>query len=247
MLSRGDQSLSERLDKILFERGLVSSRSQAKSLIEKGDVQVDGIIVKKAGQIISTEAQIEVLGPLFVGRGAFKLLRALEEFTLEIQEKVYLDVGASTGGFTEVLLENGASKVFAIDVGRDQLAQKLRNDQRVINLEGHNIKDITSLEELADGAVVDLSFISLTKVLSSISSLLKPQADLIALIKPQFEAGPDRIPKDGIIKNEALRNTILEEVLKFATENGWRLLKHIPSPIEGKAGNKEFLAHFRKV
>jgi len=239
--------VSERLDKILFERGLVSSRSQAKSLIEKGDVLVDGKVVKKAGSLVLESSKIEVSGPQFVGRGAFKLLKALEEFSPEVKGKVFLDVGASTGGFTEVLLEKGALKVYSIDVGRDQLAQKLREDPRVINLEGHNIKEITSLEELADGAVVDLSFISLTKVLASIEGLLKPEGDLIALIKPQFEAGPERIPKDGIIIDGRVREEVLSEVLSFARLNGWRLLSHIPSPIEGKAGNKEFLAHFKKA
>lgn len=239
--------MSDRLDKVLFEKGLVSSRSQAKSLIEKGDVHVDGVVITKAGALVSRDSLIEVQGPRFVGRGAFKLLKALEEFSPVIRDKIYLDVGASTGGFTEVLLENGAAKVYAIDVGRDQLAQKLRLDPRVINLEGQNIKDISGLEELADGAVVDLSFISLTKVLASISSLLKSDADLIALIKPQFEAGPERIPKDGIIKSDSIREEILCEVLDFATGNGWKLLKHIPSPIEGKAGNKEFLAHLKKI
>jgi 23S rRNA (cytidine1920-2'-O)/16S rRNA (cytidine1409-2'-O)-methyltransferase len=239
--------LSQRLDKILHERALVSSRSQAKSLIEKGDVLVDGEVVRKAGALISQEASIEVVGPQFVGRGAFKLLKALEEFSPEVTAKIYLDIGASTGGFTEVLLERGVAKVYAIDVGRGQLAQKLRDDPRVINLEGHNIKDIEALDELADGAVVDLSFISLTKVLSAISRLLKPQADLIVLIKPQFEAGPERIPKDGIIKSDVIRNEILTEVLEYATKNNWILQKQIPSPIEGKAGNKEFLAHFIKA
>lgn len=239
--------MSERLDKLIFERGLVSTRSQAKSLIEKGDVKVDGVVIKKAGALVSENSAIEVIGPRFVGRGAFKLLKALEEFNPEIRNKIFLDVGASTGGFTEVLLENGASKVYAIDVGRDQLATKLRLDPRVVNLEGQNIKNLSSLDELADGAVVDLSFISLTKVLSAISTLLKPEGELIALIKPQFEAGPERIPKDGIIKDERVREEILSEVLQYAEKNGWSLLKKIPSPIEGKAGNKEYLAHFKKT
>lgn len=238
--------MSERLDKILLERGLVSSRSQAKSLIEKGDVLVDGSVLTKAGALISPAAQISVTAPLFVGRGAFKLLRALEVFPVITQERVFLDVGASTGGFTEVLLERGAKKVYAIDVGRDQLAQKLRSDPRVTNLEGTNIKDLATLDELGDGAVVDLSFISLTKVLSSIARLLKPEADLIALVKPQFEAGPARIPKDGILKSDEIRDEILSEVLAFAEGNGWKKLGVIPSPIEGKAGNKEFLAHLRR-
>lgn len=238
--------MKERADKVLFDRGLVSSRSQAKSLIENGDVSVNGLKIKKAGELISPDAEISVPTLQFVGRGALKLEKALSEFTIPVTGKVFLDVGASTGGFTEVLLHGGAEKVYAIDVGHDQLARKLLDDSRVINMEGTNIKDLTSLPELADGAVMDLSFISITKILGNVSNLLKPDADLIVLIKPQFEAGRDRTPKDGVIKDSKLQETVLNEVLDFARGNGWVVKATIDSPIEGKAGNKEFLSWFRK-
>ena len=233
--------MKERADKVLADLKLVSSRSQAKSLIEKGDVLVQGVILKKASELISPEDKIEIKVPLFVGRGAFKLERALDEFHLSVKGLVCLDVGASTGGFTEVLLMRGASKVYAIDVGHDQLAVKLKEDDRVINMEGTNIRDLTSLPELGDGAVMDLSFISITKVLEQVKNLVKPEAFLVALVKPQFEAGIERLPKDGVVKDERVRQQILSEVISFALNSGWEHHRTIVSPIEGKSGNVEFL------
>lgn len=238
--------MKDRADKILADKGLVKTRSQAKSLIENGDVFLNGIAIKKAGEIIDSEALIEVRSQIFVGRGALKLEKAIQEFGLNPSSKVFLDVGASTGGFTEVLLNHGATKVYSIDVGHDQLDQKLRDDPRVINLEGTNIKDLSSLPELADGAVMDLSFISITKVLSAVKNLLRPQADLIVLVKPQFEAGRERLPRDGVIKDASVQEAVLKEVLDFAIQNGWEHLKTIDSPIEGKSGNKEFLSWFKR-
>lgn len=236
--------MKDRADKVLFDLKLVSSRSQAKSLIEKGNVTVDGIIIKKAGELIDPNAKIEITAELYVGRGAFKLEKALEVFKFPVKDLIFLDVGASTGGFTEVLLRNGAQKVYAIDVGHDQLAQKLKDDPRVINLEGTNIRELSELPELADGAVMDLSFISITKVLEHVYKLLRPGASLMALIKPQFEAGKERLPKDGVIKDSKVQEAVLAEVIAFATANGWQLIKQVDSPIEGKAGNREFIAHF---
>lgn len=233
--------LKDRADKILADLKLVASRSQAKSLIEKGDVVVNGSVLQKASELISSEDHIEIKSPLFVGRGAFKLEKALEVFPLQVKDLSIIDVGASTGGFTEVLLQNGARKVFAIDVGHDQLAQKLRDDERVINLEGTNIKDLSSLPELVDGAVMDLSFISMTKVLNSLHPLMKQGAFLIALVKPQFEVGPERLPKDGVVKDQKLRDQILKEVIEFSETHGWKHHESITSPIEGKSGNQEFL------
>jgi len=234
----------ERADKVLADLKLVASRSQAKSLIEKGDVLVDSQVLKKASELIHPESKIEITAPLFVGRGAFKLEKALEVFNITVKDKVFIDVGASTGGFTEVLLKEGAQKVYAIDVGHDQLAQKLKDDPRVINLKGTNIRDLTELPELADGAVMDLSFISITKVLSQVKNLLKKNAPLMALVKPQFEAGLDRLPKDGVVKDETIRQQILDEVILFATSNNWSHEKTILSPIQGKNGNVEFLVYF---
>jgi 23S rRNA (cytidine1920-2'-O)/16S rRNA (cytidine1409-2'-O)-methyltransferase len=236
--------VKERADKVLAEKGLVSTRSQAKSLIENGDVTVNGVVIKKAGELIDVDANIEVRSELYVGRGALKLEKALSEFGVPVSGKVFLDVGASTGGFTEVLLNHGATKVYAIDVGHDQLAPKIRTDSRVVNMEGTNIKEIDSLPELAHGAVMDLSFISITKVLDKVKELLHPGADLIALVKPQFEAGRERLPKDGVIKDKKVQDDVLREVNEFAIQTGWIYKGTIDSPIEGKSGNKEFLSWF---
>jgi 23S rRNA (cytidine1920-2'-O)/16S rRNA (cytidine1409-2'-O)-methyltransferase len=238
--------VKDRADKILAEKGLVSSRSQAKSMIEHGDVTVNGVVLKKAGDIIDSDAEIVINATQFVGRGALKLEKALAEFQVPVAGKVFLDVGASTGGFTEVLLNNGAVKVYSIDVGHDQLAEKLRNDSRVVNLEGTNIRELTELPELSDGAVMDLSFISITKVLDNVKILLKPSADLIALVKPQFEAGRERLPKDGVIKDRKVQEEVLNEVRDYAVKNGWIHHKTIDSPIEGKSGNREFLSWFTR-
>lgn len=239
--------MKDRADKVLTDKGLVASRSQAKSLIEKGDVSVNGIIIKKAGEIIDLDSEIVISAPLFVGRGAFKLEKALEEFKVNPKNMICADVGASTGGFTEVLLMNGALKVFAIDVGHGQLAKKLLDDSRVINMEGTNIRDLNGLPEAADLAVMDLSFISITKVLDQVSSLLKANGELIVLIKPQFEAGLERLPKDGVVKDERVRQEILKEVLDYATDHGWVHHQTIPSPIVGKTGNVEFLSHLSRL
>lgn len=238
--------MKDRLDKIISDRKLVASRSQAKSLIEKGDVTVNGKVVQKAGDLVDPESHIEVHAEIYVGRGAFKLKKALEEFKIGITDKIFLDVGASTGGFTEVLLAEGARLVYAIDVGRDQLAEKLRTDSRVKNMEGTNIKDLSELPDLADGAVMDLSFISITKVLSSVKRLLRPGGELIVLIKPQFEVGLERLPKDGVVKDEKLRREVLQGITTFAVNDGWTHHRTIVSPIEGKTGNVEFLAHFTR-
>lgn len=237
--------MKERADKVLTDLRLVPSRSQAKSLIEKGDVTVDGQILKKASELISPTAKIEINVPLFVGRGAFKLEKALEVFKIDVQDKIMLDVGASTGGFTEILLLKGASKIYAIDVGHDQLASKLKLNPKVINLEGINIKNLTNLPDLADGAVMDLSFISITKVLEQVKNLLKPNSFLVALIKPQFEAGVERLPKDGVVKEETVRAQIIDEVIQFAKNHGWIYIDTIVSPIQGKSGNVEFLVYFK--
>lgn len=239
--------MKERADKVMADRGLVSSRSQAKSLIEKGDVTVNGNVVRKAGELIDSEAEIVINAPLFVGRGAFKLQKALEEFQVNVQDVVCVDVGASTGGFTEVLLMNGARKVYAIDVGHGQLAQKLMDDSRVVNMENTNVRDISGLSEMAKLAVMDLSFISITKVLDNVSLLLAPKGELLVLIKPQFEIGKENLPKDGVVKDEEQRKKVLENVLEFARTHGWEVVKTVPSPIEGKSGNVEYLSHLKKI
>jgi len=239
--------MKERADKVMADQGLVVSRSQAKSLIEKGDVYIDGVPLKKAAELIDVTAMIEIKTPLYVGRGAFKLEKALEEFRVQVQDRVCIDVGASTGGFTEVLLLNGAQKVYAIDVGHGQLAQKLIQDKRVINLENTNIRELTKLPEGAQLAVMDLSFISITKVLNHVFHLLDDSGELIVLIKPQFEIGKEALPKDGVIKDIKMREGVLQNVLEFARENGWEIIHTITSPIEGKSGNVEYLSHLKKI
>jgi 23S rRNA (cytidine1920-2'-O)/16S rRNA (cytidine1409-2'-O)-methyltransferase len=239
--------VKERADKVLADKGLVSTRSKAKTLIENGEVLVNGKLLKKASDQIDSDSEIVINSQIFVGRGALKILKAFESFQVEVHQKIFLDIGASTGGFTEILLEKGALKVYAIDVGHDQLDPKLKSDSRVINLEGTNIRELNELPDLGDGAVVDLSFISVTKVLSNIFNLLKPDADLIVLVKPQFEAGRDRLPKDGVIKDPVVQQSVLDQVLNFAKGHGWVHLGTIDSPIEGKSGNKEFLAWFKKT
>lgn len=239
--------MKERADKVMADRGLVYSRSQAKSLIEKGDVTVNGNVVRKAGEMIDSEAEIVINAPLFVGRGAFKLKKAIEEFQIKINDYVCVDIGASTGGFTEVLLMNGARKVYAIDVGHGQLAQKLIDDPRVVNMENTNVRDLSGLPEPAKLAVMDLSFISITKVLGNVSSLLSLKGELLVLIKPQFEIGKENLPKDGVVKDEEQRKKVLENVLEFARANGWEVLSTVLSPIEGKSGNVEYLSHLKKI
>lgn len=238
--------MKERADKILTDRGLVTSRSQAKSLIEKGDVTFNGKVITKAGEMLDPSVEITLNAPAFVGRGAFKLEKALEVFKQSVKDKVLLDVGASTGGFTEILLREGATKVYAIDVGQDQLAQKIKDDPRVVNLNGTNIRDLHELPELAHGAVMDLSFISITKVLENVSKLLVPHGFLVALVKPQFEAGRERLPKDGVVKDPKVRADILKEVIEFSDNAGWKLLGSMESPIEGKNGNVEYLIQLEK-
>jgi 23S rRNA (cytidine1920-2'-O)/16S rRNA (cytidine1409-2'-O)-methyltransferase len=236
--------VKERADKVLVDQGLTSSRSQAKSLIEQGKVSCQGQLVKKAGELIPSDATISIAAQLYVGRGAFKLAAALSAFSIETSGKVFIDVGASTGGFTEVLLQQGVARVYAVDVGHGQLSAKLLSDPRVINLENTNIKELQSLPEPIDGAVMDLSFISILKVVDQLKQLLRPGAQLVALIKPQFEAGPERIPKDGVIKDPTLQQQIHDEVVTAMLSKGWLHHQSIPSPIEGKSGNKEFLGWF---
>lgn len=240
--------MKERIDRILEERNFVDTRSKAKTIIEKGLVEVDGKIITKAGEKILLDASIKILTEkIYVSRAAYKLIAAIEKFKPEIKNKVIADVGASTGGFTEVLLENGASRVYAIDVGHGQLHASLLNDARVINQEGINIKYPHELPEKVDFAVTDLSFISLRLVLDNIFNLIKADGYLIALIKPQFEAGKDRMGKDAVIRDEKLRSDVLNELLLWLEENNYHYETIIDSPIAGKDGNLEYLSLIRKL
>lgn len=234
--------MGERIDKYMLEQEMVKTRSQARMLIKQGDVLCNGKAVSKPGQLVSENDQIEIKQRfLYVSRGALKLVKAIEEFSIDFSDKVIADCGASTGGFTQVALIHGAQKVYAIDVGHDQLDKTLLGNSKVINMEGINLKDELILPEKVDFCVADLSFISITKVLHTMKSILKDGGQMMILIKPQFEAGPKRVGKGGIV-NPDYHSEILNEVKDFISSTGLIVEKICDSPIEGKAGNKEYLA-----
>lgn len=234
--------MGERIDKFMAENGLVKTRSQARMLIKQGDVLCNQEVVHKPGLLVSQKDHIEVKQRfLYVGRGALKLIKAIEEFQLDFRGKIIADCGASTGGFTQVALINGAQKVFAIDVGHDQLDTTLRNDERVICMEGVNLKYPIDMPEKVEFCLVDLSFISIKKVFSTLRSILKPGGMIVALIKPQFEVGPQRLGKKGVVP-ETMHIDILDEVVSWIRSEGLEVVKTCHSPIVGKAGNTEYLA-----
>ena len=239
-----------RADQLAVQQGLCASRALAQRLIVEGQIRrPNGICIRKPGQLLDT-AELLKLGasPQYVSRGAGKLLAALEAFGPDVQGVTALDLGASTGGFTDVLLQHGAAKVFAVDVGHGQLHEKLRCDPRVVSLEGVNARDLSLqlLPEPVDFLVADVSFISLTKVLPPCVPLLKPNAWVIVLVKPQFEAGRECIGSGGVVRDEAVRSRCVEAVVTFAVrELGWSPVGQVPSPVLGPNGNQEFLAAFR--
>ena len=234
--------MADRIDKEMVSRGLVKTRSQASMLITQGDVFCNGKKVSKTGMKVSEIDLIEInQDQLYVSRGAYKLKKAIDDFNLDFKNKIIADVGASTGGFTQVCLEAGAQKVYAIDVGHDQLNPLLLSNERVINLEGTNIKFPVELPEKVDFCVVDLSFISIRRVFKNIMDLLNEDGKVIALIKPQFEAGKERMGKNGLI-SDGSREEIMHEVNDWFIENNYSVLQKIISPIVGnKSGNVEYL------
>jgi 23S rRNA (cytidine1920-2'-O)/16S rRNA (cytidine1409-2'-O)-methyltransferase len=237
--------MKQRLDQLLVERGLVPTRSKAQALILAGSVFVNGQKRTKAGEQIDDSADIDVRESLpYVSRGGFKLEHALRTFALDVVDRVWIDVGASTGGFTDVLLQHGAARVYAIDVGYGHLDYRLRNDERVTVLERTNIRQLEALPDgvLADGGVVDVSFISLKLVLPAMQRLLQPDAPIIALIKPQFEAGPQDVGRGGVVRDPRVHRRVLVETLHFAASIHLPLHGLTQSPIKGPAGNREFLA-----
>ncbi len=233
----------ERLDQLLVARGLAESRTQAQRFIEAGEVRVDGVVVDKPGTKVAHDAEIAVEARrAFASRGGLKLQAALDAFAVPVAGRVALDVGASTGGFTDVLLQRGAARVYAVDVGYGQLAWELRQDPRVVVMERVNIRHLESLPEPPDLVVIDVSFISLKLVLPAVKELA-PRADVVALIKPQFEVGKGQVGKGGVVRDPAQHRTVLREVLRWAREHGFAVRGLIRSPIQGPAGNVEFLAH----
>ncbi|RME48854.1 MAG: TlyA family RNA methyltransferase [Chloroflexi bacterium] len=233
----------ERLDVLLVERGLAETRSRAQQLIRAGDVLVDDRVLDKPGMRVPVHANIRVRERLpYVGRGGLKLEAALDAFEIDVSGAVAADVGASTGGFTDCLLQRGAARVYAIDVGYGQLAWKLRQDERVVVMERTNVRYLDRLPEPIDLATIDVSFISLRLVLPKVAGWLKPAGQIVALIKPQFEAGPEDVGKGGIVRDPEVHRRVLHEVLAFAEGQGLRVQGLIPSPIAGAEGNVEFLA-----
>lgn len=239
----------ERLDRLLVDRGLVESREQGRRLIMAGEVLVDEQVIDKPGQQILLESSIRVREPLrYVSRGGLKLEAALADFHLDVTGMSAVDVGASTGGFTDCLLQHGAATVYAVDVGYGQLAWKLRQDTRVVVLERTNIRHLTELPEgaLVDLAVIDASFIGLTLVLPPTLRLLKPTGQIIALIKPQFEAGREHVGKGGVVRDVKTHQRVLEEILEFAQALELHVAGLTVSPAPGPAGNIEFLVWLQR-
>ena len=238
-----------RLDQLVYEQGFTESRERAKTTIMSGLVFVNGQRVDKPGTAVDPTARIEVHGEAlpFVSRGGFKLDKALKVFPVDPAGKVCIDCGASTGGFTDVLLQHGAAKVYAVDVGYGQLAWKLRTDERVVNLERCNLRYIEKEQILdpIDLAVMDVSFISIRLVLPAVKQLLKPGADYICLIKPQFEAGRDEVGKKGVVRDERVHERVVQEILDFAESIGFSVLGLDFSPIKGPEGNIEYICHLK--
>ena len=243
--------MKERLDVLLVKRNLAESREKEKAIIMSGNVFVEGQREDKAGSTFSEEVHIEVKGSKlpYVSRGGLKLEKAIANFDVELQDKVCTDVGSSTGGFTDCMLQNGARKVFAIDVGTNQLAWKLRQDERVVCMEKTNIRYVTpeDLGEAIDFSSIDVSFISLTKVLLPIRNYLKEDGQSVALIKPQFEAGREKVGKKGVVREKSTHYEVIEMVLSYAVSIGLQVLDLDFSPIKGPEGNIEYLAHLQKV
>jgi len=239
----------ERIDKLMVQRQLAGSRERARALIMAGRVLVNDQPVDKAGTQVDPAASIRLKGEdiPYVSRGGLKLARALDIFQVNAAGRTALDVGASTGGFTDCLLQYGARKVFAVDVGYGQLAWKLRDDQRVINLERTNIRRLAAdqLDETPDLAVIDASFISLEKVLPPTTALVKPDSDIIALIKPQFEVGKGQVGKGGIVRDPDQHAQVIEKIKLIAEQTGCKVIDLCESPILGTKGNREFLIHLR--
>lgn len=239
-----------RLDQALVERGLCTGRDRAKGIIMAGQVYVNNQKADKAGMTVLPEDQIEVRGDqlAYVSRGGLKLEKAMKEFGLRLDGFVCADIGASTGGFTDCMLQNGSVKVYAIDVGYGQLAWKLRCDERVVNLERTNVRHVTEQEvpEKLDFASVDVSFISLKLVLPVLQQLLKDGGEAVCLIKPQFEAGRELVGKKGVVREESTHVMVVENALSYAKENGFTPMNLTFSPVKGPEGNIEYLMHLKK-
>lgn len=240
----------KRLDCILFERGLVESRQKAKTMIMMGNIYVDNQKSDKPGTMLPVDVNIEVRGKTlpYVSRGGLKLEKAMEVFPIDLKHKIAMDIGASTGGFTDCMLQNGAEKVYSIDVGYGQLAWKLRTDPRVVNLERTNIRYITSeqVPELVDFFSVDVAFISLKLVLPVARRFMKENAQAVCLIKPQFEAGREKVGKKGVVRDKNVHIEVIKNITEFVLDNGFSILGLTYSPVKGPEGNIEYLLYLQK-
>ncbi len=240
----------ERLDVLLVKRNLAESREKAKAYIMAGNVFVDGVREDKAGSSFEETVQIEVKGLAmkYVSRGGFKLEKAVEQFGVNLSGKTCMDVGSSTGGFTDCMLQNGAVKVFAIDVGTNQLAWKLRTDERVVSMEKTNIRYVTpeDIGQPVEFVSIDVAFISLSKVLGPVYELMAETAEIVCLIKPQFEAGREKVGKKGVVRDKKVHEEVVIAVTSMAAATGFELLRLDYSPIKGPEGNIEYLLYARK-
>lgn len=240
----------ERLDVLLVQLGLANSRELAKAYIMAGNVYVDGQKEDKAGTKVVVNANIEVKGSQmkYVSRGGYKLEKAINEFGVQLEGKICLDIGASTGGFTDCMLQNGAKKVYAIDVGYGQFAWKLRNDERVVCLEKTNVRYVTheQVPDEGDFASIDVSFISLTKVLPAVLGVLSEKGQLVCLIKPQFEAGREKVGKKGVVRDIAVHKEVIEMIVNYVRTQNLGILALDFSPIKGPEGNIEYLIYLDK-
>ena len=235
-----------RIDRILVERGLVETREKATRLILAGEILVDGRRVDKAGAVVDASAEIEVRGRSpYVSRGGEKLAHALDAFRVDPSGKICVDIGASTGGFTDCLLQRGAVRVYAVDVGTGQLDAKLRKDPRVIVMEHTNARNIDPrlFEERPALAVIDVAFISLEKILPAIFNLVAPRGEIVALVKPQFEAGREAVGKGGVVRDPALHRQVVVRIARWVVLRGWHVRGVTASPLRGPKGNREFFLH----
>ena len=243
--------MKERLDVLLVNRGLAPSREKAKTMIMEGNVFVNNNREDKAGSTFPDDCNIEIHGKTlqYVSRGGLKLEKAMKHFGIDLQGKICMDIGASTGGFTDCMLQNNASKVYAVDVGYGQFAWKLRQDERVICMEKTNIRYVTpdDIADQLDFASVDVSFISLTKVLGPARELLNDNGQMVCLIKPQFEAGKDKVGKKGVVRDRKVHLEVCEKIIDFALSNGFSVLNLEYSPIKGPEGNIEYLVYLEKT
>ncbi len=240
----------ERLDVLLVSKGLAASREKAKAIIMSGTVFVDGEKEDKAGTVFPENVKIEVRGNTlkYVSRGGLKLEKAMANFDITLKDKICMDVGASTGGFTDCMLQNGAVKVYSVDVGHGQLDWKLRNDERVVCMEKTNIRYVKpeDIDDVLDFASIDVSFISLTKVLPPVKNLLKDNGEIVCLIKPQFEAGREKVGKKGVVRDKKVHFEVIEMVTEFALSIELYPLELDFSPVKGPEGNIEYLLHLTK-